>query len=170
MKNNITQYTEELLFKTYGQTEKEVQLPFDIFDITKTLGLEVRQKLLHPDYLGVFIFEENKYGLVVNINPINSKYKQRFIIAYLIGNYIFHKIVFPNKEFDSIVNYKLNFENKNNFKQFSTDFTLELLAPLEYIQKNKEKGVEYLSKFLEVPKKVITHQINKINEMYFISE
>lgn len=168
--NNIKQYIEEIFFKTYGKTTKEIKYPFDIFDITQILGLEIRQKLLEPDYSGVFIFEENKYGLGVNVNPIHSKYKQRFIIAYLIGNYIFHKMVFPNKEFDSIVKYKLNFENKNKFKQFSTDFALELLAPLEYIQKNKEKGVEYLSKFLEVPKKVITQQINKTNEMNFIRE
>jgi Zn-dependent peptidase ImmA (M78 family) len=112
----------------------EIEVPDDIFEILKILGIEYDEVPLSEGIDGALLCESGNYGILVN-SHIAYEARKRFTIGHELGHYWIpeHHDTFNRKCLNSDIGA---FDNKKNIIEYEADiFSAEFLMPEELFKK-----------------------------------
>jgi len=137
-----------------------VEPPVDVEDLAAKNGLDVRTAEFPAEYQGVSGFINLEAGRpVVYVNSADSPHRQKFTIAHELAHWLLHENEIRTDPGKAILfRIAIGETNTDPLEKQANAFAAELLVPMEFFAKVKNKPVKDLVDMFDVSSDVIGYR------------
>ncbi|KFF31688.1 ImmA/IrrE family metallo-endopeptidase [Bifidobacterium bombi] len=158
----------DTLLKTVGTADGRVNLPINLSDISRLLGIKMESMILDKDKAGILVKPENDdFHAVANIT--DGLQRQRFTYAHEIGHYIHKYQDFPREKPAGEVEERdeLSSQGIDPEEIWANKFAAALLMPAAIVRQfwAEDKSVSEMANIFAVSKSAMNVRVATLGLM-----